>query len=655
MRAKRGALPLLLAAAAAAVILAAISPPVTGAAAAAAPETTAYKPVVVLLARRLAITMMPPRQLPNGVSAASSAARGDDGGGVQPAPWHRPPPAANSTRVPPLNLAPAAAEALGSSGGDKTTPSFPAVARAWRSFNAYDGSVAVGNPNGRTGDPPDMGLAVGAGFVMQSVNGGLRVYDQKSGRPLTPPVDHGALYGLPLPSNPGCRDLFTNPTTLFDPDTRRWFQTILHVQLDADCKRTGRFSLDVAVSATSSPVGRWYSYSIAATGDGQQGSPVLPGCEAAGCLPDYPQTALDAHALVITTNQFATAADEDVVKGVATWVLDKGALVRGAARAGVAVFATRTAGAWDNDGEDGVGLLYNLIPSNPAPQGKQEHSKKGADPAPLLLLARSFASPSRLLRGALTGTRALALASTPARLDALKAALTLTISSVEMPGAVPYASRFLPAQPSAGNYPYGQSVGATEPGNLGAPRTGMMSSAVSAAAGRQFGVFVTEAQASGDPQTRYVIYLVQLDARTGAFLRGDLLGQPGEHSMVPAVAVDRRGQGGVVCMAFGEGRYPSIAFYPIRGADGSVGARQIPLEGLGLQDTFTQYIDGGVRPRIGDYAAAAIDDRTGLLYASVEYISRMSCSLADWEADPTCGGTRAKRANWDTGIVAMKV
>ena len=56
------------------------------------------------------------------------------------------------------------------------------------------------------------------------------------------------------------------------------------------------------------------------------------------------------------------------------------------------------------------------------------------------------------------------------------------------------------------------------------------------------------------------------------------------------------------------------------------------------------------RTRWGDYGAAWVDGSD--IWIASEYIGQ-TCTLAQWEADPTCGGTRAPLGNWGTRITRL--
>jgi hypothetical protein len=57
-----------------------------------------------------------------------------------------------------------------------------------------------------------------------------------------------------------------------------------------------------------------------------------------------------------------------------------------------------------------------------------------------------------------------------------------------------------------------------------------------------------------------------------------------------------------------------------------------------------------IRPRWGDYGAAQIDGTQ--VWIASEYIAQ-SCTIDQYIADPTCGGTRAPLSNWSTRITQV--
>src|ERR1700757_577233 len=117
----------------------------------------------------------------------------------------------------------------------------------------YDQRFA-NNGNQFSLEPPDQGLCVGNGFVLEAVNLALAVYSP-SGTRLAGPVAFSPFFGLPPVINrtTGARGPFlSDPKCYFDPATQRFFVTLLEISTDPS---TGAFTnhskLHIAVSESS--------------------------------------------------------------------------------------------------------------------------------------------------------------------------------------------------------------------------------------------------------------------------------------------------------------------------------------------------------------------------------------------------------------------
>src|SRR6266540_1681277 len=183
--------------------------------------------------------------------------------------------------------------------------SSPRLNRSFAGLNHRDQRTANGG-NQFSLEPPDQGLCVGNGFVLETVNDVLRVFD-KAGNPLTGVTDQNTFYGYPPAVNrtTGAFGPFmADPSCYFDPTTRRWFHVILTLDVDpVSGAFLGSNHLDVAVSRTSNPTGQWAIYRVPVQDDGTQGTPDH-GCEGGPCLGDYPQLGADAFGFYITTNEY---------------------------------------------------------------------------------------------------------------------------------------------------------------------------------------------------------------------------------------------------------------------------------------------------------------------------------------------------------------
>ncbi len=139
-------------------------------------------------------------------------------------------------------------------------------------------------------EPPDQGLCVGNGKVIESVNDVLVVFD-KSGNRLTTPESMNTFFGLPFAINRTTLvrgDFLSDPKCYYDAGTNRFFLTMLQ----EDPAPSVRAHTLIAVSQTGDPTGAWTDFSIDATDDGnerhaeQPWLPMLrrPTADRCGCL-----------------------------------------------------------------------------------------------------------------------------------------------------------------------------------------------------------------------------------------------------------------------------------------------------------------------------------------------------------------------------------
>jgi len=125
------------------------------------------------------------------------------------------------------------------------------------------------NGNQFSVEPPDQGLCAGNGFVLESVNDVVNVFDAAGNQRLGV-TDLNSFYGYPAAIARGNPNRFgpslTDPTCLFDRATQRWFQVVLTLDrinvdpatgLSLSQSLSGRNHLDIAVSNTASPLGTW--------------------------------------------------------------------------------------------------------------------------------------------------------------------------------------------------------------------------------------------------------------------------------------------------------------------------------------------------------------------------------------------------------------
>ncbi|MDX6522108.1 MAG: hypothetical protein QOF08_2713 [Gaiellales bacterium] len=175
-----------------------------------------------------------------------------------------------------------------------------------RSFDAV-GSRQSGLTNfGAEFEPPDQGLCVGNGYVVEMVNSAWQVFSS-NGRALTRGQNVNAPFG------DGFRQFTSDPRCTYDPATNTWFATILFLN---DTFTRGR--LDIAVNTSGDPTTSWRHVRIDTTDLGGNGCP---------CFGDQPRIGIDAHNLYVTTDEFSI--NEPVFNGAQLYAISKSDLVAG--------------------------------------------------------------------------------------------------------------------------------------------------------------------------------------------------------------------------------------------------------------------------------------------------------------------------------------
>jgi hypothetical protein len=139
-------------------------------------------------------------------------------------------------------------------------------------------------------EPPDQGLCVGNGFVLEMVNSAYKVYDT-TGKLLAGP------FNVNGPFDEGLSEFTSDPRCHFDAATHTWFATILAINASETAS-----TLDLAVNPSGDPTKPWTVYKLDTTGLGGRTGPKHPGCP---CFGDQPTLGIDAENVYVTTNEFS--------------------------------------------------------------------------------------------------------------------------------------------------------------------------------------------------------------------------------------------------------------------------------------------------------------------------------------------------------------
>jgi hypothetical protein len=506
-------------------------------------------------------------------------------------------------------------------------------------------------------EPPDQGLCAGNGYVLESVNDALRVFDT-GGHPLTGVIDLNTFYGYP-PAINRTTGVFgaevTDPSCYYDPQTQRWFHVVLTLALTTRGSFTGVNTLDLAVSDTANPLGNWTIYHIHAENNGTNGTPDHH-CSRGFCLGDYPHIGADTNGIYLTTNEFSFFGSG--FNGSQVYALSKLGLVAGGP----------VVGQLFNTGDDAY--LFEGAPGFTVWPAVAPDGNYKADTEYFLSSMAVFSDQgvdNRLRQWTITNTSSL---------NTSNPAVVLSSRVVNTTGyAVPPKST-----QKAGDFPLGQCINdtttpvgggllgcwrflfAAQPGHaeveskLDSNDSRMQQ--VVYANGKLWSALDTGITFDGVHGLAGIAYFI-INPDNGKDLLDGYIGIPNNNVTYPAVAVSPSGRGAIAFTLTGPDFYPSAAYSNI---DAKVGVSDawIARNGVGPQDGFSGYRaeanppGSNPRPRWGDYGAAVYAD--GNIWMASEYIGQ-SCTLAQYMSAPfgSCGGTRTTLANWDTSITAVSV
>jgi hypothetical protein len=592
----------------------------------------------------------------------------------------------------------------------KKAKSDPTFNFGFEGLNHYQQRYSRGG-NQFSVEPPDQGMCVGNGFVVEAVNDVFNVFSAATGASMLPDntatnivagfprnvnhaIDLNSFYGYPPAINraTGVRGQFvTDPSCIYDAQTQRFFVVVLTLdsQAGGPCQRV--FScvnhLDLAVSQTNDPTGSWNIYRIDVTNDGTNTGDANPG----PYLGDYPHIGADANGIYLTTNAYPWHANG--FSGAQIYALSKAQLAAGAAsvtmqhidtsgmvnapsdagstQPGFTVWPAQSPGTQFDAGNGGTEFFLS---SNAADEAQKPVSGTAGTRTSNQLITWTLTNTGSLN----TGSPALSLSN--------------RILSVGQYGVPPKQQ-----QPGSGTapgvtVPQGHCLNDETTATIAG--TGCYRLLVSTAVhnltksevvttidsndtrmqqvmyanGKLWGALDTAVNPDSGPQRAGIAWYV-VNPNAGSIVKQGYLGATGYDFTYPAIGVTTSGRGIMAFTATGNTLNPSAAYAPIDASVG-VGDWNVVPGGTGAapDDGFSGYkaqnSPNPIRPRWGDYGAAAVDGNS--IWIASEYIGH-ECSYTDWGGPffiggtgdnllGTCGGTshgpggRSALANWSTRI-----
>jgi len=591
----------------------------------------------------------------------------------------------------------------------KSNPTFNA---GFEGLNHYQQRYSRGG-NQFSVEPPDQGMCVGNGQVVEVVNDVFNVFSAATGASLLPDntatnivagfprnvnhaIDLNSFYGYPPAINrtTGVRGEFvTDPSCIYDAQTNRFFVVVLTLNSQVPGPCQGVFScvnhLDLAVSNTGDATGGWNIYKIDVTNDGTNAG----GDNPAPYLGDYPHIGSDANGIYLTTNAYPWHGNG--FAGAQIYALSKAQLAAGAAS--VTMEHINTFGMVNEPSDAGSTQPGFTVWPAQSP-GTQFNSDNGG--TEYFLSSNAADEAQKPVSGA-AGTRTsdqlvVWTLTNTGSLNSANAALSLSnnVLSVGQYGVPPKAK-----QPGSGAAPTtavpqgfclndettllfnGVTTGcynllvSTAVHNLTKPEVVMSIDSndtrmqqVMWANGKLWGALDTALNPNGGPQRAGIAWYI-VNPNAGKVIKDGYLGATGHDFTYPAIGVTTSGRGVMAFTDTGDATYPSAAYASID-ANAGVGPWADVTGGVGAaaDDGFSGYkaqnFPNPIRPRWGDYGAAAVDGNS--VWIASEYIAH-SCNYTDWGGPFFMGGTgdnllgtcagashgpgpRTALANWSTRI-----
>lgn len=457
-------------------------------------------------------------------------------------------------------------------------------------------------------EPPDEGLAVGNGFVLQTVNAALAIYDANTGALRQGPTALNQFFRLRPEINRSTGvygDFTSDPRAYYDAQVQRWLVSVVAIASDP---QTGDFvaptHLLIAVSDTSDPTQGWKLYSIDTTNDGTEGCP---------CFGDQPLVGADTHGIFISTNAFSL---KEGFAGVQIYAFSKQLLAQSAMPPVV---------HWNGAKLPG-GFAFSLQPAI-------RNSFETDDTAHGVEYFASVAD----IRNMLDRRIAVWAVSNTASLADPSPSLKLRPAIV---GSEPFGVPPDAAQ-KAGETELGSLVG--EKQRFIATNDQRMQQAVFAD-GKLWSALTTIVAVGNDPNPHAGIAYFALSPSVtsdGALkletYRQGYIAVANADLFYPALAVGADGNGAIAFTLSGTENFPSSGFVSLTST--GAGDVQIVAAGIAPYDGFSgySYFGGGGSGRTGDYSAAAVDEH-GAVWIASEYIP---------------SGPRTLLANWGTFITQI--
>ena len=475
----------------------------------------------------------------------------------------------------------------------------------------FDQAIAfTGQQNGFNGqlEPPDQGLSVGNGIVIEAINNAIQFF-QTNGEALTSPVAMNVLYNVPPTFTLGPAGqvvsfgpFLSDPRLYYDADNGFFFVTETETDRNSTTGTSGPAS-HIFIAVLPNNLSAISVFSLDVTNDHDAAFGSCP------CFGDQPLIGADANGFYISTNAFNTA--QRTFRGAQIYAIPLAALETGPP----GNITAERFGDLTQGGEPG----FSIQPATVPPGGSFETGQNGTE-----YLVSTFHNvlDNRLTVWALTNTASLT--TTTPSLTLVNA--VIASESYGVPPATDQESGPTPLRDliASRQSPFGTFKNHLE---LIADNDDRLQQ-VALAAGHLWTSVPTVVKSQQGPVRAGAAWFILTPSIGSAQVSATVFNQgyvaidsPNQDSvMFPAVGVNAAGKAAISFSVVGEDFFPSAAYAPL---DAVNGAGPIIISGPGVapDDGFTGYAPFAARgaARWGDYSSA-VSDESGNIWMGAEMI-----------------------------------
>ncbi|MDQ6810287.1 MAG: hypothetical protein M3Z95_00115 [Actinomycetota bacterium] len=438
------------------------------------------------------------------------------------------------------------------------------------SFNGVSSRDSAVTNFGAQFEPPDPGMCVGNGFVVEMVNSAYTVY-RPNGTVVTGPFNINGPFGE------GLAEFTSDPRCHYDAATHTWFAIILFINRESTAS-----SLDIAVNTSGDPTKLWTDYKINTTDLGGKTGPKHAGCP---CFGDQPLLGIDAYNLYVSTNNFSILGPQ--FNGAQIFAIAKKDLVSLAPQPHYALFDNLNIGG--------------------APAATVQPALSSGTPAAEFFL--NSIDPNETF-------------------DQRMGVWAMTNRAVVATGGTPQLSSVVVPTEAFGVPPQAEQKGTSSLLNPGDDRMQQ----VQFIGGSVWGALDTALTIPGDPVKRAGAAWFQVQPALGAgaitsahIRRQGYVALTGSYLLYPALQASAKGGAAMVMTLSSSKRFPSAAFSTLEPGASSFGPVEIGAAGS------TNYDPGA--GRWGDYSWAVLDPAGKSVWMATEYMPPKPSQTTDGRRD----------------------